>query len=34
MSKWEKIWNWLVTIGTAVAVAIQYIITHHPTAGN
>jgi hypothetical protein len=30
MSKFEKIINWVVTIGTAVAVAIQYIITHAP----
>lgn len=30
MSKIEKIINWAITIGTAVAVAVQYIITHKP----
>jgi hypothetical protein len=28
---WEKITNWAVTIGTAVYLAVQYILTHKPS---
>lgn len=31
MGNIEKIINWVVTIATAVAMAVQYIITHTPS---
>jgi hypothetical protein len=34
MSNWEKWANRIVTIGTAIAVAIQYIVAHWSTVTN
>lgn len=31
MSKFEKIINWVITIATAILVAVQYIIAHIQT---